>query len=71
MIFKPNQSFHWQGWIDSNHPLTVGVETFYGDPNMQLKKMNLAYQVLGSDFVSLHLFKEIDFTFMHANPDIW
>ncbi|XP_034677432.1 mannan endo-1,4-beta-mannosidase 5-like [Vitis riparia] len=56
--------------IDSNHLLTVGMEGFYGDSMPEKKAINPGYQV-GTDFISNHLVKEIDFTTIHAYPDIW
>ncbi|RVW60062.1 Mannan endo-1,4-beta-mannosidase 5 [Vitis vinifera] len=56
--------------IDNNHLLTVGMEGFYGDSMPEKKAINPGYQV-GTDFISNHLVKEIDFTTIHAYPDIW
>ncbi|KAL6315370.1 hypothetical protein AAG906_000479 [Vitis piasezkii] len=56
--------------IDSNHLLTVGMEGFYGDSMPEKKAINPGYQV-GTDFISNHLIKEIDFSTIHAYPDIW
>ncbi|RVW62597.1 Mannan endo-1,4-beta-mannosidase 5 [Vitis vinifera] len=56
--------------IDNKHLLTVGMEGFYGDSMPEKKAINPGYQV-GTDFISNHLIKEIDFTTIHAYPDIW
>lgn len=56
--------------IDSKHLLTIGMEGFYGDTVPDKKQFNPGYQV-GTDFISNHLIKEIDFATIHAYPDIW
>ena len=55
--------------IDSNHLLTVGKEGFYGDSMPEKKAINPGYQV-GTDLISNHLTKEIDFTTIYVYPDI-
>ncbi|XP_021903508.1 mannan endo-1,4-beta-mannosidase 5-like, partial [Carica papaya] len=55
---------------DSKHLLSVGMEGFYGDSFPDRKQFNPGYQV-GTDFIRNHLIKEIDFTTIHAYPDIW
>ena len=69
-----------QGWVqemasfvkslDNKHLLTVGTEGFYGDTMPEKKQNNPGYQV-GTDFISNHLVKEIDFATIHAYPDQW
>lgn len=69
-----------QGWvqemasyvksIDNKHLLEVGMEGFYGDSIPDRKQFNPGYQV-GTDFISNHLIKEIDFATIHAYPDQW
>ncbi|KAK6932084.1 Glycoside hydrolase, family 5, partial [Dillenia turbinata] len=56
--------------IDSNHMLEVGMEGFYGDSISDRKQYNPGYQV-GTDFISNHMFGGIDFTTIHAYPDVW
>lgn len=56
--------------IDKKHLLEIGMEGFYGDTLPQKKQFNPGYQV-GTDFISNHLIKEIDFATIHAYPDIW
>ncbi|KAG8378549.1 hypothetical protein BUALT_Bualt08G0148500 [Buddleja alternifolia] len=56
--------------IDSKHLLEVGMEGFYGDSIPDRKQYNPGYQV-GTDFITNNLIKEIDFTTIHAYPDIW
>ncbi|XP_077231839.1 mannan endo-1,4-beta-mannosidase 5-like [Tasmannia lanceolata] len=56
--------------LDSNHLLEIGMEGFYGDSMPEKKQNNPGYQV-GTDFISNHLIKEIDFATIHAYPDIW
>ncbi|RVW62608.1 Mannan endo-1,4-beta-mannosidase 5 [Vitis vinifera] len=79
-VVKGYYKNHVKGWIqemasfvksiDSNHLLTVGMEGFYGDSMPEKKAINPGYQV-GTDFISNHLIKEIDFSTIHAYPDIW
>lgn len=57
-------------YLDSKHLLTVGMEGFYGDSVPERKTVNPGYQV-GTDFISNHLIRHIDFTTIHAYPDIW
>ncbi|CAK7328805.1 unnamed protein product [Dovyalis caffra] len=56
--------------IDNKHLLSVGMEGFYGDSIPDRKQYNPGYQV-GTDFISNHLVREIDFATIHAYPDIW
>ncbi|KAJ4713857.1 Mannan endo-1,4-beta-mannosidase-like protein [Melia azedarach] len=56
--------------IDNKHLLEVGMEGFYGDSIPDRKQFNPGYQV-GTDFISNHLIKEIDFATIHAYPDQW
>lgn len=56
--------------IDNKHLLEVGMEGFYGDSIPDRKQYNPGYQV-GTDFISNNLVKEIDFTTIHAYPDVW
>ena len=56
--------------IDKKHLLTIGMEGFYGDTMPEKKQFNPGYQV-GTDYISNHLIKEIDFATIHAYPDIW
>ncbi|KAK1386831.1 Mannan endo-1,4-beta-mannosidase [Heracleum sosnowskyi] len=56
--------------IDRKHLLTIGMEGFYGDAMPEKKQFNPGYQV-GTDFISNHLIREIDFATIHAYPDIW
>ncbi|WOG97541.1 hypothetical protein DCAR_0416882 [Daucus carota subsp. sativus] len=55
--------------IDKKHLLTIGMEGFYGDTMPEKKQFNPGYQV-GTDYISNHLIKEIDFATIHAYPDI-
>ncbi|CAI9100028.1 OLC1v1036946C1 [Oldenlandia corymbosa var. corymbosa] len=56
--------------LDNKHLLEVGMEGFYGDSMPEKKQNNPGYQV-GTDFISNHLIKEIDFATIHAYPDQW
>ncbi|CAI9099603.1 OLC1v1036451C1 [Oldenlandia corymbosa var. corymbosa] len=56
--------------LDNKHLLEVGMEGFYGDSLPEKKQNNPGYQV-GTDFISNHLIKEIDFATIHAYPDQW
>ncbi|KAI8004969.1 Mannan endo-1,4-beta-mannosidase 5 [Camellia lanceoleosa] len=56
--------------IDNQHLLEIGMEGFYGDSMPERKQVNPGYQV-GTDFISSNLIKDIDFTTIHAYPDIW
>jgi mannan endo-1,4-beta-mannosidase len=46
------------------------MEGFYGDSNPDRKRYNPAYQI-GTDFISNHLVREIEFAIIHAYLDIW
>ncbi|KAF5937909.1 hypothetical protein HYC85_025415 [Camellia sinensis] len=56
--------------IDNQHLLEIGMEGFYGDSMPERKLVNPSYQV-GTDFIRSNLIKDIDFTTIHAYPDIW
>lgn len=56
--------------IEKKHLLEVGMEGFYGDSVPDRKQYNPGYQV-GTDFISNHQIKEIDFATIHAYPDQW
>ncbi|KAH7519743.1 hypothetical protein FEM48_Zijuj08G0069600 [Ziziphus jujuba var. spinosa] len=56
--------------IDNKHLLEVGMEGFYGDSIPNRKQYNPGYQV-GTDFITNNQIREIDFTTIHAYPDIW
>ncbi|GAA0144347.1 hypothetical protein Leryth_016872 [Lithospermum erythrorhizon] len=56
--------------MNGNQMLSVGMEGFYGDSIPSRKQYNPGYQV-GTDFISNHLVKEIDFATIHAYPDAW
>ncbi|XP_016514219.2 mannan endo-1,4-beta-mannosidase 5-like [Nicotiana tabacum] len=56
--------------IDRKHLLEIGMEGFYGDSMPEKKQFNPGYQV-GTDFISSHLIKEIDFATIHAYTDQW
>ncbi|XP_052188999.1 mannan endo-1,4-beta-mannosidase 5-like [Diospyros lotus] len=56
--------------IDNKHLLEVGMEGFYGDSVPARKQFNPGYQV-GTDFITNNLIKDIDFSTIHAYPDIW
>ncbi|KAG9129044.1 hypothetical protein Leryth_016871 [Lithospermum erythrorhizon] len=57
--------------IDRNHLLSVGMEGFYGDSIPKRKQFNPGYQEYGTDFISNHLIKEIDFATIHSYADAW
>jgi len=69
-----------QGWVqemasfvkslDKKHLLEIGMEGFYGDSMPEKKQVNPGFQV-GTDFISSHLVKEIDFATIHAYTDQW
>lgn len=56
--------------LDGKHLVTVGMEGFYGDSIPERKQYNPGYQV-GTDFITNHQINEIDFTTIHAYPDVW
>ncbi|PON36139.1 1,4-alpha-glucan-branching enzyme [Parasponia andersonii] len=56
--------------IDNKHLVEVGMEGFYGDSIQDRKQYNPGYQV-GTDFITNNQIKEIDFTTIHAYPDVW
>ncbi|XP_068649068.1 mannan endo-1,4-beta-mannosidase 5-like [Aristolochia californica] len=56
--------------LDQKHLLEIGMEGFYGDSVPERKQFNPGYQV-GTDFIKSNLLQEIDFTTIHAYPDIW
>lgn len=56
--------------LDNKHLLEIGMEGFYGDSVPERKSINPGYQV-GTDFISNHLIKEIDFATIHAYTDQW
>ncbi|KAL8485776.1 hypothetical protein ACS0TY_027886 [Phlomoides rotata] len=55
--------------IDPKHLLEVGMEGFYGVGSR--KQYNPGGFQVGTDFISNNLVKEIDFTTIHAYPDVW
>ncbi|CAI9114785.1 OLC1v1015587C3 [Oldenlandia corymbosa var. corymbosa] len=56
--------------LDNKHLVEIGMEGFYGDSMPNKKQYNPGYQV-GTDFISNNQIKEVDFTTIHAYPDIW
>ncbi|CAN4099997.1 unnamed protein product [Withania somnifera] len=56
--------------LDNKHLLEIGMEGFYGDSMPEKKQVNPGYQV-GTDFISSHLIREIDFATIHAYTDQW
>ncbi|XP_043695227.1 mannan endo-1,4-beta-mannosidase 5-like [Telopea speciosissima] len=58
-------------YLDNKHLLEVGMEGFYGDSMPDKKQYNPSGYLVGTDFISNNLIKEIDFTTIHAYPDIW
>ncbi|CAN4099994.1 unnamed protein product [Withania somnifera] len=56
--------------LDKKHLLEIGMEGFYGDSVPEKKQVNPGFQV-GTDFISSHLVKEIDFATIHAYTDQW
>ncbi|KAH0751255.1 hypothetical protein KY290_030487 [Solanum tuberosum] len=56
--------------LDKKHLLEIGMEGFYGDSMPEKKQVNPGFQV-GTDFISSHLVKEIDFATIHAYTDQW
>ncbi|KAL1542752.1 Mannan endo-1,4-beta-mannosidase 2 [Salvia divinorum] len=57
--------------IDSKHLLGTGMEGFYGDSVPERKQANPNSIQVGTDFISNHLVKDIDFASIHAYPDVW
>jgi mannan endo-1,4-beta-mannosidase len=57
--------------IDNIHLLGVGMEGFYGDSIQDRKQYNPQGFQVGTDFITNHLIKEIDFATIHAYPDAW
>ncbi|CAN4098024.1 unnamed protein product [Withania somnifera] len=56
--------------LDKKHLLEIGMEGFYGDSMPEKKQVNPGFQV-GTDFISSHLVREIDFATIHAYTDQW
>ncbi|KAG9458403.1 hypothetical protein H6P81_002911 [Aristolochia fimbriata] len=56
--------------LDKKHLLEIGMEGFYGDSVPERKRFNPGYQV-GTDFIKTNQRREIDFTTIHAYPNIW
>ncbi|XP_059452427.1 mannan endo-1,4-beta-mannosidase 5-like [Corylus avellana] len=57
--------------IDNIHLLGVGMEGFYGDSIQDRKQYNPQGFQVGTDFITNHMIKEIDFATIHAYPDVW
>ncbi|CAD5178060.1 unnamed protein product [Musa acuminata subsp. malaccensis] len=58
--------------IDSKHLLQVGFEGFYGNSTPdKIKLYNPNGYQLGTDFITSNQVNEIDYTTIHAYPDIW
>ncbi|XP_074573770.1 mannan endo-1,4-beta-mannosidase 5-like [Curcuma longa] len=58
--------------IDSNHMLGIGLEGFYGSSTPdKVKLVNPDGIQIGVDFMEVHKVNEIDFTTIHAYPDLW
>ncbi|KAG6535502.1 mannan endo-1,4-beta-mannosidase 5-like [Zingiber officinale] len=56
--------------VDERHMVEIGMEGFYGDSMPEKKQYNPGYQV-GTDYISSNLIEEIDFSTIHAYPDVW
>lgn len=56
--------------LDERHMVEIGMEGFYGDSMPEKKQYNPGYQV-GTDYISSNLIEEIDFSTIHAYPDLW
>ncbi|GJW92042.1 putative mannan endo-1,4-beta-mannosidase 9 [Tanacetum coccineum] len=57
--------------IDKNHLLTTGCEGFWGESVPDRKQLrNSSYEV-GTDFISNHQVKDVDFATIHLYPDQW
>ncbi|CAN4098026.1 unnamed protein product [Withania somnifera] len=56
--------------LDKKHLLEIGMEGFYGDSIPEKKQVNPGFQV-GTDFISSHFIREIDFATIHAYTDQW
>ncbi|GJZ54843.1 putative mannan endo-1,4-beta-mannosidase 9 [Tanacetum coccineum] len=56
--------------IDKNHLLTTGCEGFWGESVPDRKQFNPGYEV-GTDFISNHQVKDVDFATIHLYPDQW
>ncbi|GMN56460.1 hypothetical protein TIFTF001_025585 [Ficus carica] len=56
--------------VDNKHLVEIGMEGFYGDSIPDRTQYNPGYKV-GTDFVANNQIKEIDFTTIHAYPDLW
>ncbi|CAL9119058.1 unnamed protein product [Musa textilis] len=58
--------------IDGKHLLEVGFEGFYGDSTPdKIKLYNPNAYQLGTDYITSNQVNEIDYTTIHAYPDIW
>ncbi|URE09713.1 Mannan endo-1,4-beta-mannosidase [Musa troglodytarum] len=58
--------------IDDKHLLEVGFEGFYGDSTPdKIKLYNPNGYQLGTDFITSNQVNEIDYTTIHAYPDMW
>ena len=51
--------------------LSIGMEGVYGASIPDRKHYNPGGYQFGTDFVSNNLIREIDFTTIHAYPDLW
>ncbi|PIA60562.1 hypothetical protein AQUCO_00300212v1 [Aquilegia coerulea] len=68
----------FQGWIhemasfvktiDSDHLLEIGLEGFYGEAK---KENNPRGYIFGTDFIYNNQVLDVDFTTIHAYPDVW
>lgn len=56
--------------VDERHMVEIGMEGFYGDSMPEKKQYNPGYQV-GTDYITSNLIEEIDFSTIHAYPDVW
>lgn len=56
--------------IDKNHLLTTGIEGFWGESVPDRKQFNPGYEV-GTDFITNHQVKDVDFATIHLYPDQW
>ncbi|KAE9596502.1 putative mannan endo-1,4-beta-mannosidase [Lupinus albus] len=57
--------------IDNKHLLTIGMEGLYGDDTPHRKQYNPGNFTVGTEFIKNHLVKQIDFSTIHAYPDLW
>ncbi|KAH7519742.1 hypothetical protein FEM48_Zijuj08G0069500 [Ziziphus jujuba var. spinosa] len=57
--------------LDSKHLVEIGTEGFYGSSTPERLEFNPGNYQYGTDFITINQIKDIDFTTIHAYPDMW